>query len=132
VYTPTVNRVIRGVTLSIREQQHIEAARAIGCGNGRILWRYILPNVLPSVIVLATLYIGHAIVAEASLSFLGLGTQPPYPSWGGMLSGSTRNYLERAPWLAVYPGLILALVVLAFNMLGDAVRDALDPRLRRA
>jgi peptide/nickel transport system permease protein len=132
VFTPTVNRIVRGATLSVREQQHVEAARAVGCGSARILLRYILPNVLPSVLVVATLYLGQAIVAEASLSFLGLGTQPPYPSWGGMLSGAARRYVLEAPWLAIYPGVLLAVVVLALNLLGDAVRDLIDPRLRRA
>jgi peptide/nickel transport system permease protein len=131
VYTPTVNRIVRAATLAIREQQYVEAARAIGCGNSRIVLQYIVPNVLPSILVIGTLYFGQAIVAEASLSFLGLGTQPPYPSWGGMLSGSARTYLLQAPWLAIYPGVLLAVVVLSFNLLGDAARDLIDPRLRR-
>lgn len=130
VLTPGVARVVRSATLVVKASQYIEAARCVGCTDGRIMFRHVLPNVLPPVIVVATVAIGNAIVAEASLSFLGLGTQPPYPSWGNMLSGPARSYLELAPWLAIFPGLALSLVVLAFNLLGDALRDTLDPRLR--
>jgi peptide/nickel transport system permease protein len=130
VYTPTVNRIVRAATLAIREQLYVEGARAIGCDSARIMLRYIAPNVFPSILVVGTLFFGQAIVAEASLSFLGLGTQPPYPSLGGMLSGSARSYLLQAPWLAIYPGVLLAVVVLSFNLLGDVARDLLDPRLR--
>jgi peptide/nickel transport system permease protein len=130
VYTPTVNRIVRAATLAIREQLYVEGARAIGCDGARIMLRYIAPNVFPSILVVGTLFFGQAIVAEASLSFLGLGTQPPYPSLGGMLSGSARSYLLQAPWLAIYPGVLLAVVVLSFNLLGDVARDLLDPRLR--
>ncbi len=130
VLTPGVARVVRSATLAVKASQYIEAARCIGCADTRIMFRHILPNVLPPVIVVATVATGNAIVAEASLSFLGLGTQPPYPSWGNMLSGPARSYLELAPWLAIFPGLALSVVVLAFNLLGDALRDTLDPRLR--
>lgn len=130
VLTPSVARVVRSATLVVKASQYIEAAKCVGCNDARIMWRHVLPNVLPPIIVVATVAIGNAIVAEASLSFLGLGTQPPYPSWGNMLSGPARSYLEQAPWLAIFPGLALSVVVLAFNLLGDALRDILDPRLR--
>lgn len=132
VLTPGVTRVVRSATLMVKASQYIEAARCVGCTDTYIMRQHVLPNVLPPIIVVATVAIGNAIVAEASLSFLGLGTQPPYPSWGNMLSGPARSYLEQAPWLAIFPGLALSLVVLAFNLLGDALRDILDPRLRGA
>jgi peptide/nickel transport system permease protein len=130
VLTPAVARVVRSATLVVTASQYIEAARCVGCTDTYIMRRHVLPNVLPPTIVVATVAIGNAIVAEASLSFLGLGTQPPYPSWGNMLSGPARSYLEQAPWLAIFPGLALSIVVLAFNLLGDTLRDVLDPRLR--
>lgn len=95
-----------------------------------MLWRHVLPNILAPIIVVATVGLGNAILIEASLSFLGLGTQPPEPSWGNMLAGTARQYFEVAPWLALYPGVALSLAVLAFNLLGDSLRDVLDPRLR--
>ncbi|GIX48262.1 MAG: peptide ABC transporter permease [Candidatus Tectimicrobiota bacterium] len=124
------SRVIRSAVLAVREQPFIEAARAVGCGHARILLRYVLPNVVAPIIVLATVGLGAAILIEAALSFLGFGVPPPYPSWGEMLSGSGRSYMYKAPWMAIWPGVAISLAVFGFNMLGDALRDLLDPRLR--
>ncbi len=124
------SRVIRGATISVVQNPYIEAARAVGCGHLRIICRYVFPNVAPTIIILATIGLGGFILAEAALSFLGFGVPPPYPSWGGMLSGSGRSYMYRAPWMAVWPGAAISLAVFGFNMLGDALRDVLDPRLR--
>ncbi|MBI2217820.1 MAG: ABC transporter permease [Candidatus Rokubacteria bacterium] len=124
------SRVIRGATLSVVENAYVEAARAIGCGHVRIMARHILPNVAGTIIVLATIGLGGIILAESALSFLGYGVPPPHPSWGSMLSGSGRTYMYSAPWMAVWPGVAISLVVFAFNMLGDALRDVLDPRVR--
>lgn len=129
VFTPSVARVIRGSTLSIRQQQYIESTRAIGSSAGRIIFRHILPNLGAPLIVLASIQLGAAILAEASLSFLGLGPPPPAPTWGSMLSNA-RKYMESAPYLAIFPGIAISLAVLGFNMLGDALRDVLDPRMR--
>lgn len=130
VLTPSANRVVRASVLSVRENQYVEAARAIGCGHGRILLVHILPNVAAPIIVLASITLGLAILVEASLSFLGLGPPPPTPTWGGMLSVEGRRFFERAWWLAVFPGLAISLAVLSFNLFGDALRDLWDPRLR--
>jgi peptide/nickel transport system permease protein len=124
------SRIIRGATIAVRENVYVDAAHSLGAGTLRILWRHILPNVLPPVIVLFTTRVGVVILAEAGLSFLGLGVPPPAPTWGGMLSGSGRAYMYQGPWLALVPGLCLTLVVYAINMLGDALRDLLDPRMR--
>ena len=124
------SRVIRGTTLSVVENVYIESARALGCGHMRIMLRHILPNVAGTIIVLATIGLGAFILAESALSFLGFGVPPPYPSWGGMLSGAGRSFFVQAPWMAIYPGLAISLAVFGFNMLGDALRDVLDPRLR--
>jgi len=124
------SRVIRGATLSVAEQTYVEAARAAGCRHSRVIVRHILPNVMPTIIVLATISLGGVILAESALSFLGFGVPPPFPSWGAMLSGSGRTYMFRAPWMAVWPGVAISLAVFAFNMLGDALRDVLGPRLR--
>jgi len=123
-------RVIRGAALSVMQNPYMEAARAMGSGHLRIVLRYVLPNVMATVIILATIGLGAVILAESSLSFLGFGVPPPYPSWGAMLSGSGRSYMYRAPWMALWPGLAISLAVFGFNMLGDALRDVLDPRLR--
>ncbi len=128
--TPRSNRVVRGTVISVKENQYIEAARAVGVPNWRIVALHILPNVLAPIVVIATVSLGGAIIAEASLSFLGLGTPPPTPTWGGMLSQVGRQYLEQAPWIAIFPGIAISVVVLAFNLFGDALRDVLDPRLR--
>ena len=124
------SRVIRGATIAATHQSYLESGRAIGCGDARLVLRYVLPAVLPTIIVLATISLGGVILAESALSFLGFGVPPPYPSWGAMLSGSGRTYMFRAPWMAIWPGVAISLAVFGFNMLGDALRDALDPRLR--
>jgi peptide/nickel transport system permease protein len=125
--TPIFVRLARGQVLAVRAEDYVEAARAVGNPPARILLRHILPNILPPVIVQATLAIAAAIIAEASLSFLGLGQQPPAPSWGSMLNTAQR-FLTQAPWMAIFPGLAIFVTVLAFNLLGDGLRDALDPK----
>lgn len=127
---PYSARVVRASTLSLREQPFVEAARAIGMSESRIALRHVLPNTLAPLIVLATAQFGATILIEASLSFLGLGVPEPHPSWGRMLSESAAEYAQRAPWLVVFPGLAISLVVFGTNLLGDAVRDILDPRQR--
>jgi peptide/nickel transport system permease protein len=124
------SRIIRGATLGIAQNAYFEAARAMGCSHARVLLRYVLPNVASTIIILATIGLGAAILAESALSFLGFGVPPPYPSWGAMLSGSGRSFMYRAPWMAFWPGVAISLAVFGFNMLGDALRDVLDPRLR--
>jgi peptide/nickel transport system permease protein len=126
---PGTTRIVRGDVLSLREREFIHAAQALGMSRGRIMMRHLIPNVLAPVIVTATLGIGNTIVMEAGLSFLGLGVQPPTPTWGSMVAEG-RDSLIGAWWLATFPGLIIVLVVLAFNLVGDGLRDALDPRLR--
>jgi peptide/nickel transport system permease protein len=130
ILIPINARVVRSAVLSVREHQYIEAARVLGAADRRIMLRHVLPNVVAPILILSSIYIGNAIVVEASLSFLGLGTPPPTPSWGSMLSGQGRTYMEQAPWLAIFPGLAITLTVLSFNLLGDALRDTFDPRLR--
>jgi ABC-type dipeptide/oligopeptide/nickel transport system permease subunit len=130
VIAPGACRVVRGTVLAIKEQTFVDAARAAGAAPARVLLRHILPNVSAPILVIASVWLGNAIVIESALSFLGLGTPPPTPTWGGMLGGEGRRTLETAPYLAIFPGLAISIVVLAFNMLGDAVRDLLDPRLR--
>ena len=125
--TPIFVRLARGQVLAARAEDYVEAARAVGNPPVRILLRHILPNILPPVMVQATLAVAAAIIAEASLSFLGLGQQPPAPSWGSMLNTSQR-FLTQAPWMAIFPGLAIFLTVLAFNLFGDGLRDAMDPR----
>lgn len=125
--TPIFVRLARGQVLAARAEDWVEAARAVGNPPARILLRHILPNILPPVMVQATLAIAAAIIAEASLSFLGLGQQPPAPSWGSMLNTAQR-FLTQAPWMAIFPGLAIFLTVLAFNLFGDGLRDALDPK----
>lgn len=125
-------RVLRGEALSLKESNYVEAARAIGAGHGRIFFMHILPNAFATIIVMATISLGAFILAEAALSFLGYGIPPPFPTWGSMLSGSGLSYMQRAPWMAIWPGVALTLAVWAFNVMGDAMRDLLDPRLRGA
>jgi len=125
--TPVFIRLTRGQAISIAAEDYVESAHAIGLRTPVILRRYIFPNVLPPVLVQATLTIAGAIIAEASLSFLGLGQQPPAPSWGAMLN-TAKNFMTQAPWMAMWPGIAIFLVVLGFNLLGDGLRDALDPR----
>ena len=132
IVAATGSRVIRGSTIAVAQNAYVEAARAMGCGHARIVFRHILPNVTATIIILATIGLGGIILAESALSFLGFGVPPPYPSWGSMLSGSGRTYMYRAPWMAVWPGVAISIAVFAFNMLGDALRDVLDPRLRGA
>jgi peptide/nickel transport system permease protein len=127
--TPIFVRLTRGQVLSIKHEDYVEAARAVGNPAWRIAWRYILPNILPALLVQATLSVAAAIIAEASLSYLGLGQQPPAPSWGSMLNAAQR-FLTQAPWMAIFPGLAIFLTVLSFNLLGDGLRDALDPKER--
>jgi peptide/nickel transport system permease protein len=127
---PTVSRVVRSNTLSLREQPFVEAARAVGMSELRIAVRHVLPNTLAPLIVLATAQLGSAILVEASLSFLGLGIPEPHPSWGRMLSESAAEYVRTAPWLVIFPGVAISLTVFGTNLLGDALRDILDPRQR--
>jgi peptide/nickel transport system permease protein len=126
----TYARIVRGETLSLRHREFVEGARALGAGDAAILWRHVLPNVLPSITVIATFSVARTIIAEASLSFLGLGLPPPAPSWGAMLDEG-RNYLTTGWWLALFPGLAILAVVLGINVVGDWLRDALDPRIER-
>ena len=125
--TPVFIRLTRAQVMAVKVEDYIEAARAVGNPHWRIALRHILPNVMPPLIVQATLAIAAAIIAEASLSFLGLGQQPPAPSWGSMLN-TAKNYVDNAPWMAIWPGLSIFLLVLSFNLLGDGLRDALDPK----
>lgn len=129
VYWGGFARVVRGQVLSLREWEFVTAARAIGANDLRIMFRHILPNIVAPVIVMTTLMMGDAILIEATLSFVGMGAQPPTPSWGSILAGG-RSYLALAPWVTIFPGIAIMLTVLGFNLLGDGLRDALDPRLR--
>ena len=124
------SRIVRGSVITVRETMYTHAAQSIGASTWRILLRHILPNVMPVVIVLFTTRVGATILAEAGLSFLGLGVPPPAPTWGSMLSGTGRTYMYLGPWLALAPGLCLTIVVYAINVYGDALRDLLDPRMR--
>lgn len=124
------SRVIRSAVLAVKANLYVEAARALGAGHGAMLWRHITPNIFAPLMILATVNIGAVILIEAALSFLGFGVPPPRPSWGGMLSGAGLVHMLRAPWLALWPGVALSLTVFGANMLGDALRDLLDPRLR--
>jgi peptide/nickel transport system permease protein len=129
---PRAARVIRASVLSIREMQYVEAARALGLLHLRIAFRHVMPNTIGPFIVLMTAQLGSAILTEAALSFLGLGVPEPYPSWGRMLSVSAAEYAQKAPYLVLFPGIAISLAVFASNLLGDALRDTLDPRLRGA
>ncbi|MGH2397098.1 MAG: ABC transporter permease [bacterium] len=129
VYTPIFARVIRGSALQVKAQEYVEAARAMGAQDLRIVRRHILPGIIDTLIVQVSLSLAFAILAEAALSYLGLGTQPPTPSWGSMLSQG-REWIDRAPWLTIFPGIAIFVTVLALNVIGDGLRDALDPRLR--
>jgi len=130
VIAPRAARVVRASVLSIREFVYVESARALGVGHLRVAFRHILPNTFGPFIVLITAQLGGAILVEAALSFLGLGVPEPYPSWGRMLSIAAAEYAQKAPWLVIYPGLAISLAVFGTNLLGDALRDSLDPRLR--
>ncbi len=130
VIIPGNSRIVRGAVLSAKQNPYVEAARALGCGHLRIITSHILPNVTAPILIIASIWLGNAIFIEASLSFLGLGTQPPNPSWGLMLSSTGRAFMEQAPWLAIFPGLAISLAVLGFNLFGDTLRDIWDPKLR--
>ncbi len=130
VYIPSTARILRSQALAIKEMDYILAASAVGAGHWRIIIRHMIPNCFAVFIVILTFHFGGAIVAEASLSFLGIGASPDDPSWGGMLRGAAAQYVRVAPWLGIFPGLSIAIVVFAWNLLGDSLRDVLDPRLR--
>jgi ABC-type dipeptide/oligopeptide/nickel transport system permease subunit len=131
VIIPGNSRIVRGAVLSAKQNRYVEAAQALGCRQPRILVTHILPNVTAPILIIASIWLGNAILIEATLSFLGLGTQPPTPSWGLMLSSTGRAFMEQAPWLAIFPGLAISLAVLGFNLFGDTLRDAWDPKLRQ-
>lgn len=124
------SRIVRSAVVAVRENMYVHAAQSLGASSLRILWKHILPNVMPVVIVIFTTRVGTVILAESGLAFLGLGVPPPAPTWGGMLSGSGRTYMFQGPWLALAPGLCLTVMVYATNVFGDALRDLLDPRMR--
>jgi peptide/nickel transport system permease protein len=130
-YIPIFARLTRGTSLSIWQRDYVTSARAIGLSNKAIIWHTVLPNILSPLIVQATVQFAIAILAEAALSYLGLGTQPPHASWGRMLN-EAQTFMEVSPWLAIFPGLAIAVAVLGFNLLGDGLRDLLDPKLTRA
>lgn len=130
IYIPSTARILRSQALGIKEMDYILASRAIGAGHWRVIVRHMMPNCFALFIVIVTIHLGGAIIAEASLSFLGVGSPPNVPSWGGMLNGAAHSYVKTAPWVAIFPGLAIMLVVFAWNLLGDALRDVLDPRLR--
>jgi len=129
-FVPRVQLVVRASALGIRQTDYVEAARAIGAGHWRIIFRHMVPNVVAPYLIMLTVFLGQAILLEASLSFLGLGVAEPTAAWGLMLSGAAVEFVQRAPWMAIAPGAAITLAVLAFNVLGDALRDALDPKLR--
>jgi peptide/nickel transport system permease protein len=129
---PRVSRVVRSSALSVVQMPYIEATRSVGSGAVRIMFRHVAPNVFAPYLIMMTAFLGQAILLEASLSFLGLGVFEPTPSWGLMLRGAGMQFLERAPWLAIAPGIAISLAVFGFNLFGDSLRDALDPRLRTA
>jgi len=130
VFIPTANSIVRGAVLAEKENAYVDAARCLGAGGGRIVFQHLLPNVMAPIIVIVSTSLGTAILVESSLSFLGLGPPPPTPTWGGMLSVGSRTFFEQAPWMAIFPGIAISLTILGFNLLGDALRDLLDPRLR--
>ena len=127
---PRCARVVRSSALAVREMPYIDAARASGFGHQRIILRHMLPNVMAPILIMATAFLGEAILLEASLSFLGLGVQEPTAAWGLMLRGAAVEFAETAPWMAIFPGLAISMAVFGFNLFGDSLRDALDPRLR--
>ncbi|MBI4308686.1 MAG: ABC transporter permease [Chloroflexi bacterium] len=131
VFAPRIARFVRGSMLSLKQNEYVNAARAVGCTDVRIMARHLLPNAIPYVAVYTSLFFGNAVLAEASLGFLGVGVPPPTPSWGRELSGAASQYLTRAPWMTVFPGFTIAMMVLAANLIGDGLRDVLDPKLRR-
>jgi len=128
---PRAARVVRASALSVKENVYVEAVQALGASRRRVVLQHIVPNVMAPYIIMVTAQLGSAILAEAALSYLGLGTAEPTPSWGLMLSGSAPSYAEKAPWIALFPGIAISLAVFGFNLFGDSLRDALDPRLRK-
>ncbi|MBI2217316.1 MAG: ABC transporter permease [Candidatus Rokubacteria bacterium] len=128
---PRAARVVRSTALSVKEHVYVEAVQALGATQPRVILQHIVPNVMAPYIIMVTAQLGSAILAEAALSYLGLGAAEPTPSWGLMLSGSAPSYAEKAPWIALFPGIAISLGVFGFNLLGDSLRDALDPKLRR-
>jgi peptide/nickel transport system permease protein len=126
----TASRVVRGSALGVKEEVYVESARAVGASSWRLMLRYILPNVAAPIIIITSLNLGAAILAESGLSFLGYGVQPPNPTWGQMMGAEARAYVTRAPWMVIFPGIALSLAVFSINVLGDGLRDVLDPRLR--
>jgi len=129
-FIPQCARVVRSSALAIREIPYIDAARALGSGHLRIIMRHMVPNVMAPYLIMLTTFVGHAILLEASLSYLGMGVQEPTPAWGLMLQGGAEEFAESAPWVPIFPGLAITLAVFGFNLFGDALRDVLDPRLR--
>ena len=129
-FIPQCARVVRSSALAIREIPYVDAARALGFGHARIILRHMVPNVMAPYLIMLTTFVGHAILLEASLSYLGLGVQEPTPAWGLMLQGGAEEFAESAPWVPIFPGLAITLAVFGFNLFGDALRDILDPRLR--
>jgi peptide/nickel transport system permease protein len=130
-FIPQCARVVRSSALAIREIPYVDAARAMGFGHTRIILRHMVPNVMAPYLIMLTAFVGQAILLEASLSYLGLGVQEPTPAWGLMLQGGAEEYAESAPWIAIFPGLAITLGVFGINLLGDALRDVLDPKMRR-
>jgi peptide/nickel transport system permease protein len=130
IFAAGFSRVVRSAVIAMRGNPYMEAARGVGAGTPRLMLRYVLPNILPTLLVIATVQLGTTILVESTISFLGFGIPPPIPTWGQMLSGNATRFINRAPLLAVWPGLAISLAVFGFNMLGDALRDVLDPRLR--
>ena len=130
-FIPQCARVVRSNALAIREIPYVDAARALGFGHARIILRHMVPNVMAPFLIMLSTFVGHAILLEASLSYLGLGVQEPTPAWGLMLQGGAEEYAESAPWVAIWPGIAISLAVFGFNLFGDALRDALDPKLRQ-
>ncbi len=128
----TSSRIIRSSVLSVKEEAYVEAARAVGASGVRVVLRHVLPNIMAPIIIIASLNLGGAILAESTLSFLGYGFPPPDPTWGQMMGSEARPYVTRAPWMVIFPGLFLSLAVFAINVFGDGLRDTLDPRLRQA
>jgi len=122
-------RLVRGITLSLKEQTYVEASRALGATPARILYKHVLPNALPLILVAGSLRVGGFILLEAALSFLGLGVQPPTPTWGSMIS-LNRSFINSAPWMVIFPGIAISITVISFNILGDFLRDKLDPRMQ--
>jgi len=127
---PRCARVVRSSALAIRESPYVDAARALGFGHSRIIFRHMLPNVMAPYLIMLTVFLAQAIMLEASLSFLGLGVSEPTPAWGLMLRGAAIEFAEQAPWMGIFPGLAISAAVFAFNLFGDSLRDALDPKLR--